>query len=428
MDNHNIDNHRDMASNNTTKEQPTHKKQGLPHEWRELKRQERDQKAIARAQSTRHNANRDSIDHGTFATTRKHRMTNPINNASACMPRALEPQKSSSEDEGAMDARQSPNGNAEFASNAQGYGSRLKQLGDSVVHRGNSAIKKGWDVRDKIVQPRMRLADRKRLMEEQKKRVKYGDMDPNLMGTGRIEDGKYDTLGQPHNALSESEINDIRESIEHSETSDEPERSSRTRYIERKQHRPDQQQCGQVHYRKDGVTHSRDMQDDNRDSLDNLATQPSFGTEYRHQSHPAQRHRRNSGMQTHHQSFAGHETFSHQNTGLLYSDHSSDSYFDENHSTMSGMSREIVFESGPHGKGAAILPVLEDEGRYTSGSDLEREQSRKVNRAGLRVSKSVRHIVGAAGPSVPVAMPIAVEDDVVPAVQIGRASCRERVF
>lgn len=82
---------------------------------------------------------------------------------------------------------------------------------------------------------------------------------------------------------------------------------------------------------------------------------------------------------------------------------------------MSGMSREIVFESGPRGKGVVVLHVVvAEEARYSDGSDLERGQSRKINRAGLRMSKSVHHVTGTAGPKVPVNMPTTVEDNTAP--------------
>lgn len=364
---------------------------------------------------SQHNVTReDSIDRGTYTTTRTKRgqpqQESASEAASARVPRISDSHRATPTTKDALNNEELGQMEADHNSVGQGHSAQnfLKQVGSTVKRQGKTVL--GYDPLERIVKPRIGLQERKR-------RAKYGDMDPALASSN--PDSDLDTMGHPRHASSGSGTDESipqLQPIVASDTSNEPGPSSRTRYADRRQKRPEEKDRYDVHYRKDGVMHSRKME--SGDSFEHLTTQPSFGTDHRHQSYPAQVSRQQTAIpaqQRTGQSFAGHETFSHRNTGLGYSDESSDAYFDDNHSTMSGMSREIVFESGPHGMGVVVLPVVvAEEARYSDGSDLERGQSRKINRAGLRMSKSVRHVTGASGPKVPVAMPITMEDNTAP--------------
>ena len=422
MDNHNnqpprnpVCTDRELKHHNTRSRQPQSNKQLAQANTEEQDSEDSHTERQDLADLSHHNVTRgDSIDRGTFTATRTKRgqphQKSVSEAASACIPRISDSRRAELSAHDALNNEELAQLEADHNSAGQGHSAQnfLKQVGSSVKRQGKTVL--GYDPLERIVKPRIGLQERKR-------RAKYGDMDPALASSN--QDSDFDTMGQPRHASSDSSTDKSilqLQFIVASDTSDEPGPSSRTRYAERRQKRPEERDRADVHYREDGVMHSRKM--DSGDSFQHLTSQPSFGTDHRHQSYPAQVSRQHTGLpaqQRTGRSFAGHETFSHRNIGLGYSDESSDAYFDDNHSTMSGMSREIVFESGPHGKGVVVLPVVvAEEARYSDGPDLERGQSRKINRAGLRMSKSVRHVTGAAGPKVPVAMPITMEDNTAP--------------
>lgn len=147
------------------------------------------------------------------------------------------------------------------------------------------------------------------------------------------QDSDFDAIGQPRHASYGSSTDESIlqvQPIVASNTSDESGPSSRARYADRRQMKAEERDRDDVHYRKDGVMHSRKM--DSGDIFDHLTTQPSFGTDHRHQSYPAQVSRQHTGFLTQQrtpQLFARHETLSHRKTGPGYSDESSDAYFDD---------------------------------------------------------------------------------------------------
>ena len=134
-------------------------------------------------ETSHHNVTReDSIDRGTFITTRtkrgQHQQKSASEAASACVPRISDSRPVATTTQDALNNEELAQMEADHNSAGQGHSAQnfLKQVGNTVKRQGKTVL--GYDPLERIVKPRIGLQERKR-------RAKYGDMDPALASSNQ---------------------------------------------------------------------------------------------------------------------------------------------------------------------------------------------------------------------------------------------------